>query len=116
MQSLTYFLDILIPPKSVNVSLVGVAEFNCTGIADDFIWKINGVDVVSNGDSLIQTPTTTLNEAQGIRMSTLRVTDLSTDNATNVTCTAVVESPLSSDKSVPALLMIQGIIHLIKLI
>ena len=109
---LTYFLDILIPPKSVNVSLLGVAEFNCTGIATDFIWKIDGVDVISNGDSLIKTPATTLNEAQDIRMSTLRVTDFSTDNTTNVTCTAVVVSPLSSDESEPALLMIQGIIQL----
>ena len=70
------------------------------------------MDVVSNGDSLIQTPTTTLNQAQGIRMSTLRVKHFSTDNTTDVTCTAVVVSPLSSDESEPALLMIQGIIQL----
>ena len=29
---------ITIPPRSVNESLNGVAEFNCTGTADAFTW------------------------------------------------------------------------------
>ena len=53
-------------------------------------------------------PITVVDESQSIRMSTLRVPVSSVDDATNITCTAIKNSPLSSDESAPALLQVQG--------
>ena len=81
-----------------------MAEFNCSiGIANTaaiFIWKGNNKNLhVSDGISI---------EKNGIT-STLRIKVSSTDNATNITCIAVIVTPmLSSDESEPALLLVQG--------
>ena len=106
-----YFLfaiDITVPPKSVNVSLNEEAEFTCTGIGSTFFWKANGTQL-SNGENIFITPPLLLDEVQGLKMSTLRVTVTSTDNATNITCTAIKLDPFSiSNESEPALLLVQG--------
>ena len=54
-------------------------------------------------------PLTVVNQTQGIQMSTLQLTASIVDNVTNITCIALSTSPLSSDESEPALLMVQGI-------
>ena len=98
--------DITIPPRSVNISINEVAEFNCTAAASGLIWKSNGQQI-HNGDSgVVITPTQTLSE--NIRMSTLRMTVTSTDNATNITCIAYSKPPTLSAESGPALLLVQG--------
>ena len=105
-----YSVDITISPKSVNISLNGEAEFNCTGIGNTFFWKANGTEL-SNGEKYFLTLVPLLlDEVQGLRMSMLRVTVTSTDNATNITCTVIKLSPFSiSNESKPALLLVQGI-------
>ena len=99
------FLSVVtVPPKSVNISLNSVAEFDCTGVAAIFTWNINGVQVISSNDLQI----ITVNVAQGILMSTLRMT-VSSTNALNITCEAIKQPPsLSKNESQPALLLVQG--------
>ena len=97
--------DVTIPPQSVNISLNGVAEFNCTGVASGFVWEADGVELKDDGmDTLISQ----VISVGASTMSTLRMKVTSTDNATNITCTALKLTPLSSDKSAPALLLVQG--------
>ena len=103
-----YVAGITIPPRSVNISLNGVAEFNCTGSADTFIWESNEEPIGNEMGIVIST--TTVNEANSIRMSVLRVTASSFDVSKNITCTAISLNPLSTVKSEPAILMVQGII------
>ena len=98
-----HFTDIIIPPQSVNVSLNGVAEFNCTAVTTSFVWRANGIDI-TDGIS----PITVVNESQSIRMSTLTVQVSSINDATNITCTAIRPDPLSADESAPGLLLVQG--------
>ena len=52
--------------------------------------------------------TVPVNKAMNIRTSIIRMTVSSTDNATNITCTAISQFPPSSDISDPALLLVQG--------
>ena len=113
-----FILDITIPPKSVNISLNGEAEFNCTGIGNTFFWKANGTQL-SNGEKHFIAPAPSLvDEVLGLHMSTLRVTVASTDNATIITCTAVKLSPVVSisNESEPALLLVQGVYYCMRLI
>ena len=100
--------DVTIPPRSVNISLNGVAEFNCTGVASGFVWESNGMEVINDGIRTLISHAISVDAANGIRMSTLRMKVSSTDNATNITCTALKSSPLSSNRSAPALLLVQG--------
>ena len=101
-------VEITIPPKSVNVSLNGVAEFNCTAVAANFVWKKNGMDVNNGIGTVIKD--TIVNEVQSIRKSMLKLTVSSViDIASNITCTAVKNSPFSNDESEPAILLVQGI-------
>ena len=106
------FLDITVPPKSVNISLNGEAEFNCTGIGSTFFWKANGTELSNDGKKIFIAPPLLVDEVQDLKISTLRVTVASTDNATNITCTAIKLDPFSiSNESEPALLLVQGIIE-----
>ena len=104
--------DVIIPPQSVNISLNGVAEFNCTGVATGFVWEADGVELKDDGmdTNLNISQAITVDATNGIIMSTLRLKVTSTDNATNITCTALRFTPLSSNKSEPALLLVQGTI------
>ena len=100
------YTDITVSPKSVNASLNSVAEFNCTAIANSFVWKANGVKI-NEGIGMITQPIL-LNETLNIFKSTLRIMASSTDNAAEIICIAVKVTPLSSDESGPALLLVQG--------
>ena len=106
--SLKCFTGITIPPQAVNVSINGVAEFTCTAVANSFTWHANGQQL-SDRDGVSRT-TVAVEEARDIRKSTLKMAVTATDNATNITCTAILLSPLSSDESKPVLLLVQGIV------
>ena len=99
-----HLADITIPPQSVNISINGVAEFNCTAVANAFSWRANGQEIISGKGFVI----TYVFLALYIRMSTLRMMVSSTDNATNITCLVISLSPFSFDISDPALLLVQG--------
>ena len=105
---MNYFAaGITIPPRSVNISLNGVADFICTGSADAFIWELNKEQIGNEMGIVIST--TLVNEADNIRMSVLRITASTSDVSKNITCTAFSLNPLSTVKSEPAVLMVQGI-------
>ena len=103
----------MIPPGPVNTSVNGVANFTCTAIANAFRWEANGVQIDSNERIAINMAP--VNAEQ--RRSTLDMTISSTDNATNITCTAIslnrqnestAGRSVTSDVSVPVLLLVQG--------
>ena len=96
---------ITIPPQSVNVSLNEVVEFNCTGVANTFVWKVNEIEINNMEGFFIRQ--VTLAAEKSIRTSFMTMT-VSSINATNITCTALKTSPLSNDESAPALMLVQG--------
>ena len=102
------FTDITEPPQSVNVSINGVAEFTCTAIATSITWTANGQQL-SNIDG-VSIATVAVDKTRNIRISTLRIPVSSTDDATNITCHAIVLTPISSVESSPVLLLVQGIV------
>ena len=87
--------DIIIPPRAVNASINGVAEFTCTGVANSFTWEANGLQL-DNGPGVVIQPIIPVNETLNIRMSIFRIAVVSIKNATNITCTAFRSFPLSS--------------------
>ena len=101
--------DIITPPQSLNISLNGVAEFNCTGTAETIILKANGEEIANNGETIVIPSLIVVNQTQGILISTLLLTASIIDNVTNITCIALTTSPISWDESEPALLMVQGL-------
>ena len=85
-----------------------MAKFNCTAVANSITWKADGQQL-DNGDEGVIESTVIVNGTLNIRMSTLRLTVSSTDNATNITCFVVSFSPsLTTFESRPVLLMVQG--------
>ena len=80
--------------------------FNCTGVGNSLFWRANGIEI--DEEMGITLTTVLIDVTEGIRRSTLRMTVSSTDNAANITCTALSVSPLSSDESDPTLLLVQG--------
>ena len=104
-----FILDVIIPPRAVNVSANTVAVFTCTAVADTFNWQANGLQIDEvEGEIFITNTCIELDLTLNIRESTLELTVSSTDNATNITCTAISISPLAINKSVPVLLLVQG--------
>ena len=62
-----------------------------------------------NGDRVNITHAIPVNLSQNVRMSILRMTVTSADNAVKITCIASWLKPISSDESDPALLLVQGV-------
>ena len=85
-----------------------MAEFTCTAVANSIFWRANGQQL-DNGDEGVIVETVLVNGTLSIRMTTLRLTVSSTDNATNITCFAASFSPsITTVESQPVLLMVQG--------
>ena len=84
-----------------------MAEFTCTAVANSFTWALypNGQQI-DEGEG-VDIKTVKVNGSLNIRMSTLRLTVISTDNTTNIICTAYTLSPSSIDSD-PVLLQVQG--------
>ena len=102
-----FFADITIPPSPVNVSVNSVADFTCNGVANGLTWEANKKQLDNSEGVFIQTVL-----VQNILISTLRIPVSSTDNATNITCTAISLHPLAKDQSDPVLMMVQGKIYI----
>ena len=83
-----------------------MAEFTCTAVASAIIWRANGQQI-DEGD-VVKITTVLVNGTLSIRKSTLELTVSSTDDATNITCTAITESS-TSPESDPVLLLVQGV-------
>ena len=98
----------------MNVSLNGLAMFNCTAIAAIITWEIDGVLIDSDlrdrgfDDSA---PTLTLNLSQNLRGTSLRVLGSPDSNNVSITCVAIIPiTPTTSvaNTSEPALMLVQG--------
>ena len=94
----------------MNITINKVAVFHCTGVANSFTWRANGQQL-DHGEGITILPEVPVNETLQIYMSTLRMAVTSVNNATNISCVAFSYSPLSSDKSYPAMLLVQGMLH-----
>ena len=102
---------IVVPPRSVNISLNEVAEINCIAIATFTAWEVNGQpfdNAIRSKGFDDSAPTVILNETQNLRMRTLRVVGSPDSNGANITCIAIQISPLSAATSEPALILVQG--------
>ena len=102
-------------PQSMNVSLNGFAMFNCTAIATLITWEIDGVLI--DGDLRGKgfddaTPVVTLDGAQDLRGTSLRVLGSPDSNNVSITCVALIPITLTTvdvNTSEPALMLVQGI-------
>ena len=98
----------------MNVSLNGFAVFRCTAIASLITWEID--DVLINGDLRGKgfddsAPLLTLDAAQELRSTSLRVLGSSDSNNVSITCVAIILiMPFTNavSTSEPALLLVQG--------
>ena len=69
---------------------------------------------LDSGRKGVTISTAAVNKTTSIRTSTVRMTVSSTDNAKNITCTAISRSsPPTIDSSDPALLFVQGIVQVV---
>ena len=109
-----FFLEVVTHPQSMNVSLNGFAIFNCTAIASLITWEIDGVLI--DGDLRDKgfddtAPVVTLDAAQDLRGTSLRVLGSPDSNNVSITCVAIIPiTPFTSDAntSEPALMLVQG--------
>ena len=113
VNTLLYLIaGITIPPRAVNVSVNEVAEFNCTAVANTFIWQTNGQQI--DEGNVVKITNALVNGAQNIRISTLKLTVTSTNDTTNITCTATLairqmkSVTLTIADSDPVLMLVQG--------
>lgn len=104
-------VEILQQPKTVTVYNGEVATFVCIANAEFINWEINGDPLSApNSDGYINESTIPQNisNMMNIRLSTLNIRGLTTNNRSNITCVAFLGS--SRDQSVIAVLNVQGII------
>ena len=103
---------IVIPPRSVNISLNEVAEINCKAIATFINWEVNGQpfdDTTRSKGFDDSALIVILNVTQNLRISTLRVVGSPDSNGANITCIAIQLIPMiSGAASEPALILVQG--------
>ena len=101
-------------PQSMNVSLNGFAIFNCTAIASLITWEIDGVLI--DGDLRDKgfdntAPVVTLDAAQDLRGTSLRVLGSPDSDNVSITCLAIIPITLTTsdaNTSEPALVLVQG--------
>ena len=98
----------------MNVSLNGFAMFNCTATTSLITWEIDGVlidnDLRDKGFD-DTAPTLTLNLAQELRSTSLRVLGSPDSNNVSITCLAIIPiTPFMNDvnTSEAALMLVQG--------
>ena len=98
----------------MNVSLNGFATFNCTAIASLITWEIDGalIDNDFREKGFDDTASlVTLDGAQQLHGTSLRVLGSPDSNNVSITCVAVIPiTPFTNDvnTSEPALMLVQG--------
>ena len=114
---LSSLLVILVHPLSVNITVnSGQVNFNCTAKAQILIFIVNNTpaddaNIFSKG--FHQQDTEHINNT--IRRRVLLVDPRKGKNNTNISCVAITTSPLTDDTSNTAILLIQGIYHVLYL-
>ena len=104
-------------PQSMNISLNGFAMFDCTAIAIFITWEIDGVlidgDLRDRGfDDTVSV--VTIDAAQDLRGTSLRVLGSPDSNNVSITCVAGIPiTPFTNDvnTSEPALMLVQGSLY-----
>ena len=91
----------------MNTLLNEVAMFNCTYVGDEVHWSANGQKIFDGHDGY---EVTVFPQTPPLVMSTLTVNTSLNKNNTIITCT-VLSLDLSTSKSDPALLLLQGTVH-----
>ena len=103
-------LGIITLPQSVNISSGDHAVFNCTAIATDITWRINGdnfnADFISEGFEELP-----LIAMQNLRMRQLRVLGSPDSDNASIVCVVVLQVSLQKivgNTSAPVILLVQG--------
>ena len=105
--SVIEFIEI---PTSRNATEGEVVKLNCTAVATNIYWEVNGTILTSNGSGFSFTKTEHL-DATDVRTTILSVTASSYTNGASIRCVIFTQSPSSTDSSQPAaLILVQGII------
>ena len=114
---LSSLLVILVHPLSVNTTVnSGQVNFSCEARAEFINFRVNNIpadDANIANKGFHQQDTEHVNNT--IRRRVLLVDPREGNNNTNISCVAITTSPLSDDISNTALLLIQGIYHVLYL-
>lgn len=100
-------VEILQQPESVTVNIGDVANFVCSAHADFINWLLNRRPL-SYGDGYINQLTIVENKTMNIRLSTLYMRGLATNNGSNINCLASLDGMVQLSKT--ATLYVQGIL------
>ena len=109
-----FFTGVVTHPQSMNVSLNGFATFNCTAIASLITWEIDGalIDNDFREKGFDDTASlVTLDGAQQLHGTSLRVLGSPDSNNVSITCVAIIPLTLTTNDvntSEPALMLVQG--------
>ena len=97
----------------MNISSGGHAVFNCTAIATDITWRINGdnfnADFITKGFE--ELPLIVFNAMQNLRMRQLRVLGSPDSDNASIVCVVILQVSLQKivgNTSTPVKLLIQG--------
>ena len=105
---------IVIPPKSVNISINELTEISCTAIKTFIDWEVNGKPV-DDLNSEVFAPLLTLNQTESFRMRTLRIVGSFDSNNSNIVCFAFLQissTTFSAAVSEPTLILVQGMCNI----
>ena len=111
---LSFFTGVVTYTQSMNVSLNGFAIFNCTAIASFISWEIDGVPFNSGFKDKgfdNTAPLVTLDGAQDLRGTSLRVLGSPDSNNVSIACVAIIPTTLTTNDvntSESALMLVQG--------
>lgn len=100
-------VEILHQPESVTVNIGTVTDFVCRAHADFINWRLNGRPLIY-GDGYINQLTIVENKTMHIRLSTLYMRGLATNNGSNINCLASLDNMSLLSKT--ATLYVQGIL------
>ena len=115
MYAFLSYLVILDGPKSATVALNGIADFTCKAVGQFIHFEIDNMTIDSNlrnrgfDDSSPAVPGENSNEIS----RTLRVYGSAENNGSEVVCLAYTEDPFSFNRSSPAVLLVQGTVHVL---
>ena len=110
LQLFSFFVGIVVPPKSVDSVLNRTVNFTCSAVAQEIEWEVNGQTL----DSVLMSrgfdnssPLITLNATQNLRTRKLPVLASAVNNNTNITCLAYFLVPVFTiATSEPAVLLV----------
>ena len=101
-----FYLDIVLQPVSVNVTLNSTVIFNCEANADELTFRVNNEP--ANDANVMNKGFTASTSGAGTLRGELQAKAYYFNNNTNIRCWALSDNPPAIFLSTTAVLMIQG--------